>query len=140
MFAVVRTGGKQYRVTPGDLLSLEKLAGDAGDSITFDEVLMAGDGESVSVGTPLLEGAGVSAEVVNQYRTRKILVFRKRRRKNSRRMNGHRQHQTLVRITAITALGTTAEYEPPVDEEPEVEVVEVEENSESTSEATESKE
>jgi len=102
MFAVIKTGGKQYRVEEGDLLSIEKLGGEAGEKITFDEVLMVGEGESVKVGAPTVKGASVSAEIMDQYRTRKILIFRKRRRKNSEHKNGHRQYQTTVKVTGIT--------------------------------------
>ena len=101
MFAVIKTGGKQYRVQEGDVLSIEKLAGEAGDKITFDEVLMVGEGDSVKIGAPTVSGASVTAEISDQYRTRKILIFRKRRRKNSERKNGHRQYQTTVTITGI---------------------------------------
>lgn len=101
MFAVIKTGGKQYRVEEGDVLSVERLAGEAGDKVTFDDVLMTGEGESVKVGAPTVKGASVSAEIVDQYRTRKVLIFRKRRRKNSERKNGHRQQQSLVKITGI---------------------------------------
>ena len=101
MFAVIKTGGKQYNVAVDDVLSIEKIDGQEGDKITFDSVLMTGEGDKVTIGTPMVSGACVEAEIVTQYRTRKILVFRKRRRKNSRRLNGHRQHQTRIKVTAI---------------------------------------
>lgn len=103
MFAVIKTGGKQYRVSPGDELKVETVEGAAGDAITFDHVLMVGEGETATVGAPLVEGASVAAEIVAQTRAKKVIVFKKRRRKNSRRRNGHRQPLTVVRITDIHA-------------------------------------
>ena len=97
MFAIIETGGKQYKVSPDDILRVEKLAGAAGDTITFDRVLMV-DGK---VGAPMVAGASVTATVVEQTRADKIIVFKKRRRQNSRRKNGHRQHLTVIRITGI---------------------------------------
>jgi large subunit ribosomal protein L21 len=102
MYAVIRTGGKQYRVSEGDTLRIEKLPGDVGSSITFGEVLMLG-GTKLSVGKPLIKGAQVSAQIVAQDRAKKIIVFKMRRRKNYRRKNGHRQWFTEVKITGITA-------------------------------------
>jgi large subunit ribosomal protein L21 len=101
MFAVIKTGGKQYRVTPGDELTVETLEGDSGDAITFDHVLMVGEGENATVGAPTVDGASVTAEIVEQTRGKKVIIFKKRRRKNSRRRNGHRQPLTRVRITDI---------------------------------------
>jgi len=105
MFAVIKTGGKQYRVAAEDTLKVEKLAGDAGDQVVFDNVLMVG-GDKPSVGAPTVEGASVAAEIVEQGRNRKIIIFKKRRRQNSRRRNGHRQDYTLVRITEILTGGS----------------------------------
>jgi len=105
MFAVIKTGGKQYRVVAEDTLTLEKLEGEAGDSIQFSEVLMVGDGADAKIGSPFVEGAMVVAEVVEQGRARKVLAFKKRRRQNSKRIRGHRQHQTVVRITDILTDG-----------------------------------
>ncbi len=102
MYAVIRTGGKQYRVSQGDTLRVEKLPGDVGASISFDEVLMIG-GEKVNVGKPLVSGAKVSAQITAQDRAKKIIVFKMRRRKNYRRKNGHRQAYTDVKITGINA-------------------------------------
>jgi large subunit ribosomal protein L21 len=102
MYAVIRTGGKQYRVTQGDTLRVEKLAGDVGASVTFEEVLLIG-GDNVNVGKPLVSGAKVSAEITAQDRAKKIIVFKMRRRKNYRRKNGHRQAYTEVKITGISA-------------------------------------
>jgi large subunit ribosomal protein L21 len=103
MFAVIRTGGKQYKVASGDLIAVEKLAGEPGGTIELGEVLMVGDGADVSTGTPLVTGASVSAELVEHRRGDKIIVFKKKRRQNYRRKNGHRQHQTVLRITEIRA-------------------------------------
>ena len=101
MYAVIKTGGKQYRVAANDVLTIERLTGDAGSKIEFTEVLMVGAGESVKVGAPLVAGAKVVAELVEQTRGPKLIAFKKRRRKNSRRKNGHRQDLTKVRITEI---------------------------------------
>ena len=103
MFAVIRTGGKQYKVAKDDVIAVEKLAGEPGATIEFGEVLMVGDGADVSTGTPLVAGASVSAELVEHRRADKIIVFKKKRRQNYRRKNGHRQHQTVLRITEIRA-------------------------------------
>ena len=105
MFAVIRTGGKQYKVAQNDVIAVEKLAGEPGATIELGEVLMVGDGADVTTGTPLLPGASVSAELVAQKRADKIIVFKKKRRQNYRRKNGHRQHQTVLRITEIRAGG-----------------------------------
>lgn len=101
MYAVIRTGGKQYRVAEGQMLQVEKLAGKPGDAITFDEVLLVGGNGKAKVGAPLVKGASVKAEIVAQDRDPKIIVFRFRRRKNVRRKAGHRQPYTEVKITTI---------------------------------------
>ena len=103
MFAVIRTGGKQYKVAKDDVIAVEKLAGEPGATLELAEVLMVGDGDSISTGTPLVAGAMVSAELVEHRRADKIIVFKKKRRHNYRRKNGHRQHQTVLRITEIRA-------------------------------------
>jgi len=105
MFAIIRTGGKQYRVKPNDVLKVEKLDGVAGDTITFSEVLAVGSDAGTSVGAPLVPGATVSATVIAQDRLDKVIVFKKRRRQNSRRKNGHRQHVTVLRVAGIMADG-----------------------------------
>ena len=105
MFAVIKTGGKQYRVAPDEVLKIEKLAGEAGDMVEFSDVLMVGEGKSTTIGAPLVDGALVTAEVVEQGRTRKIIAFKKRRRQNSRRKIGHRQHLTTVKISEILTGG-----------------------------------
>lgn len=105
MYAVVKTGGKQYRVSKDDVLKVERLAGAAGDVITLDDVLMLGDGKDVTVDAPSVAGAAVAAEILEQARDRKIIVFKKRRRKNYRRTKGHRQHYTLLKVTDILTDG-----------------------------------
>lgn len=105
MYAVIKTGGKQYKVAANDIITVERLAGEPGDTVELSEVLMvAGDGAPV-VGAPRVEGAIVAAEVVEQKRDRKIVIFKKRRRQNSRRKNGHRQHLTTLRINEILTDG-----------------------------------
>jgi large subunit ribosomal protein L21 len=101
MFAVIRTGGKQYKVAKDDVIAVEKLVGEPGATLELPEVLMVGDGATVTTGTPLLSGASVSATLVEHRRADKIIVFKKKRRQNYRRKNGHRQHQTVLRITEI---------------------------------------
>jgi large subunit ribosomal protein L21 len=101
MYAVIKTGGKQYRVAANDTLEIERLSAEAGSRIEFTEVLMVGEGDSVKVGKPLVAGAKVLAELVEQTRGPKLIAFKKRRRKNSRRKKGHRQDLSMVRITDI---------------------------------------
>ncbi len=105
MFAVIKTGGKQYKVATDDVLEIEKLDANAGDAIIFDNVLMVGAGADVTIGTPLVEGATVAAELVEQTRARKIIVFKKKRRQKYRRKAGHRQDLSVVRITDILTDG-----------------------------------
>jgi len=102
MFAVIRTGGKQYRVLKDDVLDVERLDGDEGAGITFADVLAVG-GDTPRIGTPLIDGASVAAEIVSQKRGPKVVAFKKKRRKNTHRKRGHRQHLTTVRITGIVA-------------------------------------
>jgi len=103
MYAVFKTGGKQYRAAKGDKLKIEKLDAAEGDSVAFDEVLLVGEGEDVKVGAPLLSGGKVEAKVLVQAKDKKIDVIKFRRRQNYRRTKGHRQHFTLVEITGISA-------------------------------------
>ena len=103
MYAVIKTGGKQYRVEKNAVIQVEKLAGEAGDEISFDQVLLIGDGEKAEIGMPLLAGARVTAEVLEQTRGPKIVVFKKKRRKHYRRKQGHRQDLTVLRVTDIKA-------------------------------------
>jgi large subunit ribosomal protein L21 len=108
MFAVVRTGGKQYKVSPGDIIVAERIAGDAGSTVQLDDVLMVSDGAKTSVGTPKVAGAKVAAEVVDQGRGEKIVVLKFRPRTRSfRRTKGHRQEITVLRVTEISAPGMT---------------------------------
>ena len=101
MYAVIKTGGKQYRVTAGNVITVEKLAGDPGSTISLDTVLMVGDEDKQTVGTPTVEGASVTAEVLEQTRAKKIIVFKKKRRQGYRRKAGHRQDITVLRITDV---------------------------------------
>ncbi|TCV70458.1 LSU ribosomal protein L21P [Neorhizobium sp. R1-B] len=101
MFAVIKTGGKQYRVAANDVLTIEKLEAEAGAVVEFNEVLIIGEGADAKIGAPFVKGATVKAEVVEQNRGKKVLSFKKRRRQNSKRIRGHRQHHTVVRITDI---------------------------------------
>ena len=105
MYAVLKTGGKQYKVAQNDIIIVEKLAAEAGSTIDLDEVLMIGDGETASVGNPNLDGAKVTAEVLEQKRGKKVIIFKKKRRQNYRRTRGHRQELTVLRITNIFADG-----------------------------------
>jgi large subunit ribosomal protein L21 len=101
MFAVIRTGGKQYKVASGDVNEVEKLEGENGATLTLDQVLMVFDGGTATVGTPIVAGATVTAELVRQARGPKIIIFKKKRRQNYRRKKGHRQDLTVLRITGI---------------------------------------
>jgi large subunit ribosomal protein L21 len=102
MYAVIRTGGKQYRVAKDDVVFVEKLPAEAGASVTLDDVLMIGDGSNTKTGTPRLAGAKVTAKVLEQKLDDKVLIFKKKRRHNYRRKNGHRQPLTVLRITEIS--------------------------------------
>ena len=102
-YAVIKTGGKQYRVAANDVITIETVAGDAGAKVEFKNVLMIGGDAGVKIGTPLVSGATVTGEVVEQTRGPKVIAFKKRRRKNSRRKRGHRQDLTTVKITGISA-------------------------------------
>jgi large subunit ribosomal protein L21 len=100
-YAVIRTGGKQYRVAEGDVVKVEKLPGDVGEKITLSDVLFVGGNGEVKIGTPLVTDAKVTGEIVDQLRAKKIIVFKKKRRKSYSRQQGHRQYQTALKITAI---------------------------------------
>lgn len=102
MYAIVKTGGKQYQVSAGDQLMVEKIDGNVGDSVELDEVLMVADGESVTVGKPVVDGAKVTATITEQGKHRKIKVFKKKRRKGYRLMKGHRQHYTALKVADIS--------------------------------------
>jgi len=101
VFAVIKTGGKQYKVAPGDTLRVEKLPGEPGETVEIAEVLLVAQGGDLKVGTPVVEGARVRATILEQGRSRKIIVFKKKRRKNYRRKRGHRQPYTVLRIEEI---------------------------------------
>ena len=102
MYAVIRTGGKQYRVSEGDTLEIETISGEAGSAVTFEDVLLVDSGDETHVGTPVVSGASVSGTIVNHGKHRKVIVFKFRRRKDYKRKNGHRQNFTRVRIDGIT--------------------------------------
>ena len=108
MFAVIKTGGKQYKVAEGDEIVIEKLTADAGDSVTFDDVLMLGDGKTVTVGEPMVSGASVVGTVAEQRKGSKVLIVKKRQRNTYRRKKGHRQLETVVTIKSILADGKKA--------------------------------
>ena len=103
MYAIIRTGGKQYQVSPGERLRVEKLAGNVGDSLEIDDVLMVVDGEDIKIGQPVVEGAKVSAKIVEQGKAKKVLVFKKKRRKGYEVKKGHRQFFTNLEIQEISA-------------------------------------
>lgn len=105
MYAVVKTGGKQYRVAKDDLIKIERLPGEPGDVVALGEVLLVANGGDVTIGAPFVEGASVAGEIVEQTRAKKIIVFKKRRRQNYRRTKGHRQQLTLLRVTDILTGG-----------------------------------
>lgn len=103
MYAIIRAGGKQYRVTEGTILDVDRFDAEAGDAVTLDEVLLVGSDDSVSVGSPLVSGASVSAQVEDQHRTKKVSVFRYKNKTRQRVKRGHRQQMTRLRVTAISA-------------------------------------
>src|SRR6202008_958548 len=110
MYAVIRTGGKQYRVQPGDLLVVEKLDGEPGANVAFGEVLMLGDGEAVTLGAPTVAGASVSATLIETRKGEKVKIFKKIRRQGYRRTRGHRQLQSVLRVTGISGGGQEAKW------------------------------
>ena len=101
MYAVIKTGGKQYRVAAGDEIRVEKLPGEVGDTVMFDQVLLTSDGETVNVGQPFLDNSKVAGRITACGKNRKVLIYKYKRRKGYRRKNGHRQHFSLVRIGEI---------------------------------------
>ncbi|ODT63242.1 50S ribosomal protein L21 [Phenylobacterium sp.] len=115
MYAVIKTGGKQYRVQAGDLLVVEKLDGEPGAEVAFGDVLMLGDGEAVTVGAPLVDGAKVSATLIETRKGEKVKIFKKIRRQGYRRTRGHRQSETVLRVTAIDGAGKSAKWDGKVD-------------------------
>jgi large subunit ribosomal protein L21 len=115
MYAVIKTGGKQYRVQPGDVLVVEKLAGEPGDKVAFDQVLMVGEGEAVTVGAPLVADAEVTATFIETRKGEKVKIFKKIRRQGYRRTRGHRQPESVLRVTAIAGGGQSATWDGEVD-------------------------
>ena len=115
MYAVIKTGGKQYRVQPGDVLVVEKLDGEPGAAVAFGDVLMLGDGDAVFVGAPLLAGASVTATLIETRKGEKIKIFKKKRRQGYRRTRGHRQIESVLRVTAIAGEGKSAQWDGTVD-------------------------
>ena len=111
MYAVIKTGGKQYRVQPGDVIVVEKIDGDAGAAVNFGEVLMLGGDKGVTVGAPLIDGAAVAATLIETRKGEKIKIFKKIRRQGYRRTNGHRQMESVLRITGIEGAGETAKWD-----------------------------
>ena len=103
MYAVVAAGGKQYKVEEGDILRIEKVTGNVGDALTFDKVLLISDGDNLTIGQPMVEKALVSAQIVEQSKSKKIIVFKYKRRKRYRRKQGHRQLYTAVKIDSIVS-------------------------------------
>jgi len=115
MYAVIQTGGKQYRVEAGDILVVEKLDGEPGAVVAFDQVLMIGEGADVAVGAPLVDGAKVAATLIETRKGDKIKVFKKIRRQGYRRTRGHRQFETVLRVTALDGAGKTSKWDGTVD-------------------------
>lgn len=115
MYAVIKTGGKQYRVQPGDLLVVEKLDGEPGANVAFGEVLMLGDGDAVTVGAPIVAGASVAATLIETRKGEKVKIFKKIRRQGYRRTRGHRQAETVLRVVGITAGGKETKWDGTVD-------------------------
>jgi large subunit ribosomal protein L21 len=111
MYAVIKTGGKQYRVQPGDVIVVEKLDGDAGANVSFGDVLMLGGDKGVTLGAPLIAGASVAATLVETRKGEKIKIFKKTRRQGYRRTNGHRQMESVLRITGIEGAGEKAKWD-----------------------------
>lgn len=122
MYAVIKTGGKQYRVQAGDLLVVEKLDGEPGAKVAFDQVLMIGEGDAVTVGAPVVEGASVSATLVETRKGEKVKIFKKIRRQGYRRTRGHRQTETVLRVTALAGAGKSETWDGTVDLTPKAEL------------------
>jgi len=120
MYAVIKTGGKQYRVQAGDLLVVEKLEGEPGAAVAFGEVLMLGEGEAVTVGAPTVDGAVVSGTLIETRKGEKVKIFKKIRRQGYRRTRGHRQLESVVRVTSVAGAGKEAKWEGSIDLTPKV--------------------
>ena len=123
MYAVIKTGGKQYRVKAGDLLVVEKLDGEPGAKIAFDQVLAIGEGAAVTIGAPVVEGASVSATLVETRKGEKVKIFKKIRRQGYRRTRGHRQTETVLRVTALAGAGQTDTWDGAIDLTPKAVLV-----------------
>lgn len=121
MFAIVRTGNKQFKVEANNLILVEKLEGNVGDEIQLNDVLMIGQGDQTTIGTPTVDGAVVTARIEAQQRADKVIVFKKKRRKNYRRKNGHRQHETALRIISVSANGKSDSAAVPAAKKPKAE-------------------
>src|SRR6478752_5519277 len=121
MYAVIKTGGKQYRVQAGDLLVVEKLDGEPGSEVAFGEVLMLGEGEAVTIGAPLIEGAVVTGALLETRKGEKVKIFKKIRRQGYRRTRGHRQTESVVRVLSVAGLGTTDKWDGTIDLTPAAE-------------------
>jgi large subunit ribosomal protein L21 len=115
MYAVIKTGGKQYRVRPGDMLVVEKLAGETGAEVAFDQILMVGEGEKITLGAPLVEGALVKATLVETRKGEKVKIFKKKRRQGYRRTRGHRQFESVLRVTSVAGGGQSETWDGTVD-------------------------
>jgi len=126
MYAVVNTGGKQYKVQQGEILRIEKIPGDVGSPVTFDRVMMFSDGETVSIGQPVLDNVAVEGHIVAQGKAKKILVFKYKRRKRYRRKQGHRQEFTAVQIDSIQGAGSSAKASATSEKAPKKEAEKVE--------------
>jgi large subunit ribosomal protein L21 len=111
MYAVIKTGGKQYRVSAGDVLTVEKLSGEPGQQVTFDHVLLLADGDGAVVGAPVVEGAAVTATLIETRKGEKVKIFKKIRRQGYRRTRGHRQMETVLRVTSIAGAGKESKFE-----------------------------
>src|SRR5580658_3914807 len=122
MYAVIKTGGKQYRVKPGDVLVVEKLDGEPGAKVAFDQVLMLGSGEAITVGAPVVEGASVAATLIETRKGEKVKIFKKIRRQGYRRTRGHRQLESVLRVTAIAGAGQTETWDGEVNLTPRAEL------------------
>ena len=120
MYAVIKTGGKQYRVQAGDLLVVEKLDGEPGSEVAFGEVLMLGEGEAVTVGAPMVDGAVVNATLIETRKGEKIKIFKKIRRQGYRRTQGHRQAETVLRVTSVSGAGSETKWDGVIDLTPKV--------------------
>jgi large subunit ribosomal protein L21 len=128
MYAIIQTGGKQYRVQPGDQLKVEKLLGEPGTEVSLDQVLALTTGDELNLGTPLIAGASVNATIVRTARDRKIVVFKKKRRQGYHKKQGHRQWYTLLRINSLLAAQDRS-AEPPAESDASVTAIETPENS-----------